>query len=206
MPRKPVHITAKIAVRTPCGEQGCWSVIRELRRFDRPLLVLRVQAHPTTVADYLRRLTLAGYVTRSDNAVYELVNDQPDAPRLRRDGTPAAEPGIGQEQMWRSMKMLGEFSPRELAAAASTDAARVTPTTAASYVKHLWRAGYLLCVAEARFGVGKAGAQARYRLKPSMNTGPLAPQVQRTDWVWDPNTRKALAPETQDQGGLHAER
>lgn len=205
MPRKPVHITAKIAVRTPCGEQGCWSVIRELRRFDRSTLVSRVQAHPMTVGDYLRRLTLAGYVTRSDAAVYELAKDQPDAPRLRRDGTPAAEPGLGQEQMWRSMKMLGEFSPRELAAAASTDATRVTPATAASYIKHLQRAGYLLCVAEAKSGTRKSSAQARFRLIPKMNTGPLAPQVQRTDWVWDPNTRKALAPETRDQGGLHAE-
>lgn len=201
MARQPAHIVAKIAVTMPYGQQGCWLVIRELRRFVCAAVTARVTADPSTVAGYLTRLERAGYLTRGDDGVYELARDQPEAPRLKRDGTPAAETGLGQDQMWRSMKMLGEFSPRDLATAASTDAARVTPATATSYVKHLHRAGYLLCVAEG----AAARGQARYRLKPAMNTGPLAPQVQRTDWVWDPNTRKALAPETRDQGGLHAE-
>ncbi len=201
MARKPAHIVAKIALTMPYGQQGCWAVIRQLRRFDRAAVTARVEADPATVGDYLKRLERAGYLGRAGDGPYELLRDQPDAPRLRRDGTPAAEPGLGQEQMWRSMKMLGEFTARELAAAASTDVARVTPATAASYIKHLHRAGYLACVAEARCGGGASRAQARYRLKPAMNTGPLAPQVQRTDWVWDPNTRKALAPETRDPGG-----
>lgn len=194
MARRPAHVVAKIAVKVPCGQLGIWRVIRDLKTFEPTALRSLVAADPSTIADYCRRLALAGYLTRDEAGTYTLVKDQPDAPRLRRDGTPAAEFGLGQEQMWRSMKMLAEFSPRDLAVAASTDEVKVAVSTATTYIKHLRIAGYLMVVAASRPSRGKpgGGAQAVYRLKPNMNTGPLAPQIQTTDYVFDPNTGKVM--------------
>jgi hypothetical protein len=190
MARKPADIVARIAVRIPYGHQGLWEEIRQQRRFTIVSLMERVEANRTTVTGYLKRLELAGFIRPDDGGGWGLVNDQPQHPRLRRDGTPAAETGLGQEQMWRSMKMLSDFDARDLAAAATTDAVAVAATTAKSYLSQLYRAGYLLRVAVARRG--RKGGLARYRLKPAMNTGPLAPQIQATDFVFDPNTRKVM--------------
>jgi hypothetical protein len=195
MARRPAPELARLTVRIPVGSQGIWALIRELRIFlPADLTHSRLAADPSTIADYCRRLTRAGVLERAEDGLLTLVRDQPEAPRLRRDGSPAAEQGRGQEQMWRAMKMLAEFDALDLAAAASTDEVRVKPATATAYLKHLKAAGYLMVICPAQPGRGRAGggAQARYRLKPGMNTGPLAPQIETTDYVYDPNTGRVM--------------
>ncbi len=193
MARQPAHIVARLSVRMPYGQEGIWKVIRELRAFTAGDIAARVAADPATIRGYLRRLHLAGLIRRADCGGYTLESDQPAAPRLRADGSPAAETGCGQDHMWRAMKMLDSFDAVDLAQVSSTDTVLVTAAAAASYIGHLYRAGYLTLLCPAVPGSGR-GRKAVYSLDRRMNTGPQAPQVQRTDWIWDPNTRRAHAP------------
>lgn len=194
MGRHPIHeATLTVPLR---GHQHFWSVMREMRRFTTDDVNGASNAHKNTIRDYIGRLAKAGIVKAVEpgangGLVYEIVSDSgPEAPSVRRDGTLARRPGLGNEQMWRSMKMLGSFTPRDLAVAATTDDVAVKVTTAQAYVKHLQRAGYLAVVVPASHG----GGLAVYRLV--RNSGPLAPMIQRTDWVWDPNLRRVMGQET----------
>lgn len=207
MARKPAHIVAKIAVQMPYGQDGVWQVIRERKAGVLTDILERVAADRRTVTGYLERLRKGGFVGPADGAdEWRLLIDQPDTPRLRRDGSLAADTGRGQDNMWRTMKMLDRFTAADLARLASTDAVTVKTAAAESYIKHLYRAGYLnLEIASKPGSRAAAGRKAAYSLRPAMNTGPLPPQVQRTDWVWDPNTLRALAPTAQTREGVHGE-
>lgn len=201
MGRHSSDTMAKLTVKVPRGHQGFWDIIRELRTFTVKDVDGRSNTHCQSVRDYIVRLEKAGYVRRLGNVegeliTYELVTDQPEAPRLRRDGSPARDMGRGQDQMWRAIKMLGEFTARDVSIHGSTDQVRVRLNSAQSYLKHLQRAGYLMIVRPGKPGHKPGtGEMAIYRLIPSMNTGPMAPQVQRTEWVWDPNRQKVMGPE-----------
>ena len=184
MARQPAHIVAKIAVKVPYGQDGVWKVIRDLRRFSLTDLYGRVSGDRSTIKGYVLRLALGGFVTAvqdGDPLTWELAIDQPETPRLKKDGTPAKEPGRGQENMWRTMKMLDRFTAAELARHASTDEVPVRENTAATYIRHLQGAGFVMLDAPAARGPKKG--KAVYCLDPRMNTGPLAPQIQTTDFV-----------------------
>lgn len=196
MARLSPEVMAEITVRVPRGQQWFWDIIRDLHRSQGEWTVRdidgRSNTHTASIRDFLRRLERAGYIevvreipdpNRKPRKVYRLLRNQPEAPRLRRDGSPAKDLGRGQEQMWRSLRMLGVVTVRDLAVAASTEETRVTVETARSYLKHLHAAGYL-----------KRLERGRYRLRPDRNTGPLAPQVRRCDFVFDPNLGKAFSP------------
>lgn len=191
----------KLTIRVPRGNQGFWEIIRELRTFTITDIDGRCNTHRQTIRDFVKRLEKGGYVravgnVEHDAIQYELVKDQPEAPRLRRDGTDAQDMGRGQDQMWRAIKMLGEFTARDIAIHASTDQVKVRLNSAQSYLKHLHRAGYLMVSRPAKPGHKPGtGEMAAYRLIPNMNTGPMAPQVQRTEWVFDPNRRQVMGPE-----------
>lgn len=196
---------ANLTLRVPRGNQGYWEIMRDLRVFTISDIDQRCDTHQTSVRDFVKRLERGGYLRAignipTDAIQYELVTDQPEAPRLRRDGSSAQDMGRGQDQMWRAIKMLGDFSARDIAIHASTDQVTVRLNSAQSYLKYLHRAGYLAVVHPGKPG-GKPGTgeMARYRLIPSMNTGPMAPQVQRTAWVWDPNRQHVMGPEGDSQ-------
>jgi hypothetical protein len=202
MGRHASDVMAVLTVRVPRGHQGFWEIIRELHRKRKTWTLRDVDGESNTtkktVHDFIQRLARGGFIQkvglRDGSPLYKLVKDQPAAPRLKRDGSPAAEQGRGQDQMWRSMKMLRTFDLRELSLHASTEEVPVSQIAAKHYIKHLKAAGYLTVVLP-----GRAGRQARltvYRLIPFMNTGPLAPQIQRTDFVWDPNRLEVMAPES----------
>jgi hypothetical protein len=155
-----------------------------------------------TVESYLARLVAGKYLKmvkpapisgKYGEAVYQLVKDcGHEAPRLRKDGS-AVTQGLGNEQMWRTMKVLKAFSPGELAIAASTATVSVKLSTAKSYAAALYRAGYLIVVNKS-----KPGTQAVYRLLNSKNTGPKPPQIQRTKRVFDPNLNAVIWSEDDD--------
>jgi hypothetical protein len=92
-------------------------------------------------------------------------------------------PPSGQQQMWVAMRSLQQFDAGELAYAASTDETRVDPVAARFYITRLHAAGYLTIVSPGKV----TGGRAVWRFKPSMHTGPRAPQVMRTHFVFDPN-------------------
>ena len=197
MGRRPVH---EAVLTVPLrGHQHFWSAMREKRRFTIADIDGAGNARRDTVRDYVRRLERAGILAKvavrpvpgTDADIYAIVRDPgPEAPSVRRDGTIVARQGLGNEQMWRSMKMLGRFTYRDLAVHASTDEVRVSPTAAKDYIKHLAHAGYLAAVSPAQ----APARPAVYRL--CRNSGPLAPMIQRTKWVWDPNLRRVMGEET----------
>ncbi|MBB4287401.1 Lrp/AsnC family transcriptional regulator [Roseospira goensis] len=208
MSRRPCHEEAALRVHVRRGHQGIWEAIRARQR-DAAWSVrdiwreTGIQA-PESVRDYVRRLERAGYVERAGHvareddrtgraqaALYRLVRDAgPEAPRLRRDGTES--PPTAQEAMWRTLRMIGRdgVTADDLVVMASTEAVPVTRGTAASYLRHLCRAGYLRVVEDGKPGHRPGtGRPARYALRAGRNTGPRAPMIVRLSHaVWDPNT------------------
>jgi len=198
---------ATLTVPVPSNYQGFWDIIRQVGRAGKSWSILDVLGLTSggvkaqSIREYVNKLLSGGYVTTTgivkgsqQSLLYKLVKDQPEAPGLNRDGSPTKDRGIGRSQMWRSMKMLQAFNARELALYASTDDVKVTFETAQQYLTQLRRAGYLAEVSPAQLG-GRYPRPATYRLIPTMNTGPLAPIVTRTDWVWDQNRRQVMGPE-----------
>jgi hypothetical protein len=187
MARLPSHIMARITARVPYGQDGIWQAIREHGTITVTDILERVAADRRTVEDYLRRLEMAGFVGRSAEhpARWEMLIDDPETPRLRKDGTPAADIGRGQDCLWRTMKMLGAFDAESLAAAASLPEVPIRTSSAARYLKQLHAAGYLIIVRPPQKGFR---GRTVYALDPTRNTGPRAPQVQASDCVFDPNT------------------
>lgn len=198
-----ISATAAAASREPQGRQPLWD---EMVKFDGAPFTISdiydqtyVSRH--TIRSYLKSLVLAKYVARIEpeaDAVREeaaikfkiIVDPVPHhAPRLNRNGEPVMQ-GSGVENMWRTMRMLTQFSPRDLAAHATTDIVTVTETTAKSYCSTLLRVGYLKVVSKA----SPPKKQAVYRL--IRNTGPNPPMIQRTKQVFDPNTKQAYPVES----------
>jgi hypothetical protein len=194
MARKPVHLMA--AGGKPNGRQGIWEAIRaDGEAFTVASLAAATDIHRDTIRTYLRGLEAAGYIGRqfvTDVWVYQLVKDVGiEAPRVTRDGRPVTQ-GAAREQMWRTMKMLaGDWSWRDLAIAASTEAVVVAEAEAKDYCANLAKAGYLAVAASGR-GAGKAGIPTRYRFVRAKNTGPRPPMVQRVNAVYDANQRRVV--------------
>lgn len=192
MARRPADIVA--AARHPKGRDAVWAVIRRLRRMTLTTLELEASVPRDLARRYLHGLTAGGYMqvvaTLPDGGLeYELVKDVGvDAPRVRADGSEVTQ-GRGRDQCWRAMKVLGAFTGRELAQAASTPDHRVSAAEAINYAGHLHRAGYLVMLSPP-----KPGAQATFRLLGAMNTGPKPPQIQRRKTVWDPNLGRVVGP------------
>lgn len=185
------------------GHAHFWSVIMDLHR-DQGLFTVQdvdrqTSAHLTTVRDYLRRLQRAGIVEqtgemRGPAKLYRMVKPAPEAPSVDRDGRVNDRPS-GTEQMWRTMKMRGAFTADELAEGASTDDVAVAPRTAKAYCTALHRAGYLTVIGKP----DPRGGRTRYRLAPSMMTGPKAPMIQRVKRVFDPNLGRVMWTEPGDE-------
>lgn len=198
---KPVHLTA--AGSKPSGRQAIWEAIRAQREsFSVVSLSKATDTHRDTVGTYVRGLEAAGYVerigtqlpdsgimgvaakTQFAQVLYRLVKDVGiEAPRVTRDGKPVTM-GAAQEQMWRTMKILSDFTFRDLAISASTEAVAVSEIAAKDYAAFLAAAGYLLTIQK-----GGPKGPARYRFNRAKNTGPKAPMIQRLKTVFDPNTR-----------------
>lgn len=191
MPRKPVdRINPRLDTR-----DAIWAAIRRRRRFTTPELVGDTRLHRETVREYVRALAFAGYieqVTPGDPprtaAIHALIRDAAEAPRLRPDGSEVTQ-GRGRENMWRTMRILREFTVRELAVAASIEERAVAESEAQDYIRFLHKAGYL-----ARIDGGGPGRPARYRFLTSRYTGPKSPMVQRVKQVFDPNLGRVVWP------------
>lgn len=149
------------------------------------------------IREYLTGMEAAGFIEKDglklnrqsgQNAqAFKLLRDVGvDAPRVRADGSEVTQ-GKGREQMWRTMRILTEFSILDLAAHSTTDEHPVSESDAKSYCRHLHAAGYLAMPRK-----GKSGQPAIYRFLPTRYSGPKPPQIQRVNQVYDPNTRKVV--------------
>lgn len=173
------------------GREAVWAAVRRLKRFTIRQLREETRMHITSVREYCRGLAAAGYICPEAEppaggtiatrpaVVWLLQRDcGVDAPRVREDGTQVTQ-GCKRTQMWRTMKVLGTFTPLSLAIGASLEQSVVSETDAKDYISNLCRAGY---IASQRGG--------GYRFLRRQNSGPKAPMVQRgKQAVWDPNRK-----------------
>lgn len=197
--RKPVDALA--ARRKPSGQDAAWAAIRELAAAGTALTVAAIHGrcagtHRDTVKSYLARLAAAGILRQTVAATkggaipaqWELdpeAEHGAETPRVTRDGK-IVTMGAGRAAMWRTIKILGEFTLRDLVVIGSTEEVAINAIDAKFYLGWLARAGYVAVVerpADNRI-------PTRYRLKNSRNTGPKPPQVQRSHQLYDPNLRK----------------
>lgn len=195
MSRKPAHIEVAKAAGRPYGRRAVWLAIRELGTFTQAELRLSIpHVNKHVVKEYVAALIKAGYVAPGQMITaptkwhsagrvrqYALIrNTGVDAPRLKKDGTEM--PPTAQQHMWTAMKIIGWFTPAELAGGASTAEVQVSLEAAKDYVKHLHASGYL------QKSAGKGVTS--YRL--INDTGGMAPMVQRTKVVFDPNRNEIM--------------
>ncbi len=188
--------TKKATVRLPVhqetdGRQEMWQAIKTMpQQITVRAVVEKTGLNRTSVLRYLKALTAAGHLASKDVAIgfpslWELVRDTGyHAPRVREDGSKVTQ-GEVYEQLWRGMYMLKSFSARDLIEHASIT---ISEATARDYCKRLLAAGYLRV--ERKADPHKA-LLASYRL--IRNKGPQAPQVQRVQQIYDPNSREVFA-------------
>ncbi|MCA8031990.1 MULTISPECIES: MarR family transcriptional regulator [Burkholderia cepacia complex] len=187
--RKPVHLEM---AGGKTQRQRVWETLRAANgALTMTALSRTCKVESSTIHTYMHGLIAAGYVESTDGEArgavtekyYRLVRDCGlEAPRVTRDGKPVTM-GLGHEQMWRAMRIIGEFDFRILAARASTRVAPVSAANAKAYVTALAAAGYLRCVQPAKHRIA-----ARYVLVPGKYTGPRPPMLRRVNQVFDPNT------------------
>jgi hypothetical protein len=179
----------QLGAPVPKGEDGIWAAIKRLDGEGRKWSVSDIDAELNmprgAVVQYVRKLVAgkfavrAGVVGGSRGATakqfYRLKGKPPaDAPRLKWNGEQAGP--IPMQLMWRAMRSLSMFNVDELAFAASIDNYRVTRKAALDYTRLLARVGYLTDMGD-----------ERYRLKPSMNTGPHYPMRVSMTALFDRN-------------------
>lgn len=176
------------------SREAMWTVIRAMKVFTVREIHQETTLDISSVRDYIRGLTNAGYLsedTTGKTAEFTLVKDVGvDAPRVQKDGS-AVTQGRGRINMWRVMHILQIFTAQELAVNASTPQCVVKLSTAEDYCHHLYRAGYL-----------RRDKEGRYTLLRHMFTGPKPPMIQRVKRVWDQNLKKVMWSED-GQGGSH---
>ncbi len=205
--RKPVDLEM---IGGKSKRQRLWMAIRA-RRDGFTLLDIACVTDIDTAAtrSYLQSLERGGFteqcnVTRvvGEEKCYRLLKDNGlEAPRLTIDGKPVLQ-GRAQEQMWRTMRILGgDFNYQKLAELASTGEVTVAPLAARDYLKHLAHAGYVTVVSKGK-GRGAGGTPSCYRFNHSSYTGPRPPMIQRTKSVYDPNVGKVVWQEAIDHDDL----
>lgn len=203
MARKPAHLELA-GGRGP--RQRIWEFIRrnavDFTTWD---IEKATKVDLYTIRTYLQVLARGGFIEQlgecvafSDRKHYKLVRDiGSEAPRLDRQGN-VVKP-TGNEAMWRTMRIMRNFTSAELAIHASTADVQIAKNTAKSYVKALTAAGYLTVIEEGHaFIRGKGARQARYCLLQSKYTGPRPPMIQRTKCIYDPNLAKIVWQEEPD--------
>lgn len=197
--RKPAQLEL-IGGKPP--RQRVWEQLRKLRLRFRIYDVARLaEVDDETVKSYVQSLVAGGYVVRLTDelfteADYQLIKDQGiEAPRLTRDGKPVTQ-GLGQEAMWRCLRMLGAMDARQLAMHASSSGVEVKPAAARRYVQMLKKAGYLEVVDPCNRRLKK---METLRLISRMDSGPRPPQIQNVKTVYDPNWNRVVYAEEPEE-------
>lgn len=183
--RKPINLEM---VGKKSNRQRIWEAMRaHADGFTGYQIARRSAVHDTAVRSYIQSLEKAGYLQRIAGADHfleqtlRLIKDVgAEAPAVTRAGE-ASSAGLGNEAMWRTLRILNELTARQLADHASASVL-VSLWTARSYLKWLARAGYVELI-----GQGAGDRNSRYRLVSSRYSGPRPPMIQRNNQVFDPN-------------------
>lgn len=168
--------------------QQIWEEIRKQKEFTLDSLTTGSRIDRGTIRTYVVGLEKAGFVkvfekketdkpfvkTQFKTNCYVLKKDVGiDAPRVTRDGK-ILPPDINQD-LWRTMRILKEFSVSDLIASTPRE---TTFGNVEQYCHFLTRAKYLKRTGD--------------RFLFVRNTGAKAPQIQRIKSVYDPNLKKVV--------------
>lgn len=183
--RKPVH---QERIRGKSNRQRMWEAMRShAEGFTGYQIARRSKVNDATVRSYIQSLEKAGFLERTAGADHfleqtlRLIKDiGAEAPAVTRQGKPSSA-GLGNEAMWRTLRILGTLSARQLAEHASVSAT-VSLWSARSYLKWLTRAGYVELIVDK-----PGGHNAQYRMISSRYSGPRPPMVQRDGKLYDQN-------------------
>lgn len=188
---------------TEYSYQVVWHAIRQLKSeftvADISCHLLEENVSELTIDSYLTRLHRGGFIECIKQPYkgscianyWTLVKDVGHiAPKLTKSGKPSTR-GNRQDAMWRSMKMLGQFTARDIALTASTNEQEIKLTSSKTYIRHLHKAGYLRMTRKS-----ERSNPALYQLISTRNTGPKPPMVLRTKDVYDQNTNQIITKET----------
>jgi hypothetical protein len=180
------------------GHDHYWDLIRNLGKGGEVFTLVDVvgasNAHKATIGDFVKRLVRAGILEtagargegRWSQKAFRLLESPRETPSLRRDGE-KGDYGRSRQQMWnviRGPQARDGIAGDELAMLAATDDVSVALPSAKEFLQRLEKAGYLTVIQKAA-----NNRLTRYRLKPSMNSGPLAPKLLRARIIYDPNNR-----------------
>ena len=190
MSQKPIDQVLKKKAMT--NRPAIWLFIRKSSdSFTSKTLSSELKIRSNIISPYLRTLCKAGFIERDgcQNKPariihYKFIEGPSTPPRIRKNGE-IIKQGTGQENMWRSMKILKTFNASFLAYHSTVGEVCVTVETAKSYIKFLHAAGYLRALPT---------SPVSWALLSSKNTGPLPPMVQRVKQVFDQNIRKVVWP------------
>lgn len=174
------------------SRQKIWDSAREMGEFTIKALGKHAN-HPdkSTIRKFVYGWEKAGFVKKTSNkpATYKVVDSGlVAAPAVNPSGV-EFDREQAQEQMWRTMFIIKEFSALDLAVAASTEECVIKEKYVKSYVSILKSAGYL-----------KFKGKGRYIAMQSKFTGPRPPAMKRVVQVVDRNTGKIVF-----QGGMGAD-
>lgn len=209
--RKAIHLTMT-GGKSP--RQHMWEAIRSLSRDPKGLTTYNVSRlsgqDDQAVSSYLRDLKKAGIVERVEVLVQRdarwtlLADEGAEAPRVNKRGERVPPSAV--ENIWRTLRILGEMSAAEAAEHASVNGVTMTELAARTYLQGLTLAGYVTRTD------GTPGKPARYHLVRQRYTGPQHPVYQRSTFeqVYDPNLDQVVwskgMPESPELSGLRIER
>lgn len=203
----------RLSAVIPCGEAGFWRIIRAL---DAKSAWTISDVHGETtgqprhlkgIRNYVSALVKGGFArvaseipnARGGGATkfYRLVKKPAEAPALRSDGS--IVPVSAQQRIWNAMRTLRQFTADELAFTAAIGKRVLPRVTVERYLTDLNAAGYL--VGGSTVPRGQAVA---WRLKPAMNTGPMAPKILALHVVFDANRQTVITPDAVVARGVSA--
>lgn len=167
-----------------------WAAVRQHRVFcldDLRVSLNASAARVRVISDYLTGLTRAGYLKHLGGERYQLARDTgPEAPQVKRDGSEINGQCV-REAIWRTVKILGEFSLKDVEVHASSERCQVNDSDVRVYIRALVAAGYVV-------PRGRSGGDrfARYQFVTARNTGPRPPVVQQVLQVFDLNEGKVV--------------
>lgn len=161
-------------------EAECFDWCKSVDAFHWTDLTRETGAQRNTAQGFIRRWEGAGLircVRREVNKRFFILAEKTVQP------PEAVQPARSAEgNMWRSMRLLGQFTPTDIAAHSTAGGIDVTVPQAERYCRLLCKEGYLKALQRAQPGK----RSAVYKLL--RNTGPKTPRARRVSGLWDPNT------------------
>jgi hypothetical protein len=170
--------------------QYMWEAVRDNRSgFTARQIATQSRQAGMSVENYIRALSRASLIELVDEGSkfvdhrWRLIRDEgAEYPRVASNGKRSRR-GLGLENLWRTLRIMGEVTAADAAEMASNGGVVVSQAYAANYFEVLVRAGYLVA-SEHNYQRAQT-----YKLAPGKRPGPRHPVVQRSEavQVFDPN-------------------